>query len=136
MVAVLIREAIRTYTPDFSWIDNPEVPPDVMNPFYQQTRELWEGNNRWQFELIADSGIFRPVCYQTGKCMFQASADRGCTIRERVEAFAKHGVPSERWHIPHTVMNATIQEGPKGGEHNIDGINPREWALNPAAARS
>jgi flavin-dependent thymidylate synthase len=41
----------------------------------------------WQFQYIADySPLWRPVCFTTGRCMFRAKADRGCTIRERVEA--------------------------------------------------
>jgi thymidylate synthase ThyX len=99
IVAGLMREAIRNYTPDFSWADSGF---DDCGPIVESA---WEHHNRWQFELIAESGIFRPVCYQTGKCMFQASADRGCTIRGRVERGA------------------------------FDEINPREWAMDPGAAR-
>ena len=58
----------------------------------------------WQFAYIADSPIFKPICFQTGKCMFKASMDRGCTIRERVDA------------------------------GRFDEINIREWALDPKAA--
>lgn len=57
----------------------------------------------WQFKLIADSEIFRPICFQTGKCMFKADADRGCTIRERVDA------------------------------GRFDEINDAEWAADPTA---
>lgn len=59
----------------------------------------------WQFELIAESEVFRPVCYSLGKCPFNADFDRGCTIRPRVEA----------------------------GE--FDKIKTEEWLLDPAAAR-
>jgi flavin-dependent thymidylate synthase len=59
--------------------------------------------NDWQFRYIADSDIFRPICFQTGKCMFRASMDRGCTIRARVDA----------------------------GE--FDKIDDREWAMDPTA---
>lgn len=41
---------------------------------------------------------FQPVCYQKGKCPFKAQFDRGCSIRERVDAFEQHGVPSSEWH--------------------------------------
>lgn len=80
MVAALVQNAVRNYVDE-------------------------SHDDRWQFEALADSGIFRPVCYQTGKCMFQASADRGCTIRERVEL------------------------------GQFDQINRAEWLMNPAAAR-
>lgn len=40
----------------------------------------------WQFEKIAKSGLFRPVCFDKGSCPFKASFDRGCTIRDRVDA--------------------------------------------------
>jgi hypothetical protein len=102
---------------------------------------LWEKKNRWQFELIADSGIFRPVCYQTGHCMFQASADRGCTIRGRVELNADHGIPSSEWDKSHPVTD--IVPNPGGPQHmqttridtTISAINQAEWLLDPAAAR-
>lgn len=113
-VAALIQREIRNYTPDFSWIENPGMTCGV--------RDTWESHNRWQFELLADSGIFRPVCYQTGKCMFQASADRGCTIRDRVEANAHANVPSDTWHIDK-------------GLGFVKPIHQSEWLLNPAAAR-
>jgi flavin-dependent thymidylate synthase len=59
----------------------------------------------WQFEYIADyQPLWRPVCFNTGQCMFKAKADRGCTIRERVEA------------------------------HEFDKIDPREYMLDPTAA--
>jgi flavin-dependent thymidylate synthase len=62
----------------------------------------WGGVNRWQFEELAK--IFRPVCYEHGKCPFQASFDRGCTIRERADRGA------------------------------FDEIDPREWLVDPTAA--
>ncbi len=96
LVANLVRDAIRHYTPDFSWASYDER---------DRIADEWAFKNRWQFVLIADSGLFRPVCYQTGKCMFQASADRGCTIRERVDRGA------------------------------FNEISDHEWALDPAAAR-
>lgn len=59
----------------------------------------------WQYGMIAESELFRPVCYQLKYCPFQASFDRACTIRERVEL----GLFSE--------------------------INPAEWLADPGAAR-
>ena len=63
-----------------------------------------DADARWQWRYIADSPMFQPICFNTGKCMFKAAMDRGCTIRSRVEA----------------------------GE--FDKIDPREWATDPEAA--
>lgn len=60
----------------------------------------------WQFGAIAKSGLFRPVCYQLGHCPFQASFDRACTIRDRVDL------------------------------GRFQDINVAEWLLDPSAARS
>lgn len=62
-------------------------------------------NLHWEYAAIADSDLFRPVCYAKGKCPFNADFDRGCTIRPRVE------------------------------EGKFDEIDPAEWLLDPAAAR-
>lgn len=74
----------------------------------------------WQFVELAKSGLFRPVCYQLGHCPFNASFDRACSIRDRVESFSRSGTPSEQW-----VM----------GDENTPPIDPREWAFDPSAAR-
>lgn len=49
----------------------------------------------WQQQEIVR--LFRPICYQTGRCQFRAETDRFCAIRERVEDHYAHGVPPERW---------------------------------------
>lgn len=54
-------------------------------------------SDSWQLRHIAESPIFQPICFQTGKCMFQASMDRGCTIRERVERGAFDEIRTEEW---------------------------------------
>lgn len=77
----------------------------------------------WQYELFADA--IRPVCYQQGKCGFMAKFDRGCTIRERVDAFERVGVDSSDW--GHDNVAAI--------DPSLSPINPREWATDPAAAR-
>lgn len=66
-------------------------------------KRVWTPS-QWQFEYIAASRIFRPICFNTGHCMFKAQMDRGCTIRERVERGA------------------------------FDEIDDREWATDPTAA--
>jgi flavin-dependent thymidylate synthase len=51
----------------------------------------------WQFRYIAESPIFKPICFQTGKCMFKASMDRGCTIRSRVDAGRFDLIHDQEW---------------------------------------
>jgi flavin-dependent thymidylate synthase len=77
------------------------------------------GDN-WQFQEMA--GIFRPVCYLTGKCEFKASFDRACSIRDRVEANAAVGRPSSEWHTDAVDLG-------------IPAIHPAEWMLDDGAAR-
>jgi flavin-dependent thymidylate synthase len=94
-------------------------------PNGQGTRQLgipWANKHSWQFKEIANSPLFRPICYQTGRCMFHADFDRSCTIRDRVDHFASIGLPSSRWH----------ETNP---DHHYKGIDPAEWMLDPAAAR-
>lgn len=76
----------------------------------------------WQFGAIADSDLFRPVCYKLGRCPFNASFDRPCSIRNRVEKLSGMGVESERW--SGDTLPAELR------------ISPAEWLLDPAAARS
>jgi flavin-dependent thymidylate synthase len=58
----------------------------------------YEGSaNEWQFQTIAESNLFRPVCYAVGHCPFQADFDRGCTIRERVDRGAFSEVDAKEW---------------------------------------
>ena len=55
------------------------------------------GDYNWQFRYIAESPIFQPICFNSGKCMFKASMDRGCTIRERVEAGRFDEIQVHEW---------------------------------------
>jgi hypothetical protein len=85
--------------------------------------------HRWQFETIASSGLFRPVCFQKGNCPFNASFDRGCTIRGRVEANARVPRPSSEWDQPWGL------DGRVSPPRNvIDPIRAEEWLLDPQAA--
>lgn len=68
-------------------------------------------SSEWQFDELAK--VFKPICYQTGKCEFMSSADRYCSIRDRVQAHAEMGDPPVMW---------------------LD-IQPKEWMENHAAAR-
>lgn len=52
---------------------------------------------RWQFEHIADDNVFRPKCFQLGHCPFTAEFDRGCTIRDRVQAGQWSEIHDAEW---------------------------------------
>lgn len=82
------------------------------------------------------AGLFKPVCYQTGKCGFQASFDRACTIRERVNAFAENGVPSSEWHEGRLLDDPDDLPREQKHPRRLLPIYPAEWALDPSAARS
>lgn len=131
-----IVDAIRNYSP-------PVEPWTTGNRISQlEMQETFEETTRWQFELLASSGLFRPVCYQLGKCPFKASFDRACSIRGRVDAFAAHGVPSKEW--DREKRGTERVPNPGGPMHMqsieepylIPAINPAEWLLDPAAART
>lgn len=79
----------------------------------------------WQFEAIASSLLFRPVCYQLGRCPFKATFDRACSIRGRVDAFHDNGIPSTEWGNPVRVAEDAV----------IPFIKDEEWLLNPESAR-
>lgn len=83
IVAAQLRQSIREYS-----LDN-----------YRDGQHLG-----WQFEYIAASRIFQPVCFTHGRCPFHADFDRGCTIRKRVD------------------------------EGRFDEIEPKEWLADPRAA--
>lgn len=94
-----IVNAIRDYNPDLHTPHASEDCRHIFRPFNQ-------------FEAIAESSLFRPICYELGRCPFQASFDRPCTIRERVELHKEKGESSEKW----------------------TDINPAEWLADPTAA--
>ena len=53
--------------------------------------------DEWQFITLAESKLFRPVCYSHGRCPFKADFDRGCTIRERVDAGKFDEIDDNEW---------------------------------------
>jgi flavin-dependent thymidylate synthase len=53
------------------------------------------GEEQWETDAIVS--LFKPICYQTGKCEFQAKTDRFCVIRDRVKAHTLAGDPSTVW---------------------------------------
>lgn len=87
----------------------------------------------WQFAAIAES--LRPNCFQTGSCGFMAKFDRGCTIRERVNANAGIQRPSSEWDKPHEVWQSVGDNRERLHTHTIPAIQPWEWAGDPTAAR-
>jgi flavin-dependent thymidylate synthase len=124
LVFAKIAEAIRNYNPYAGLM---EMARGMGGDEGELTRE-WLAHcaesDRWQYEAI--SGLFAPVCYQTGKCEFKANFDRKCSIRERVDAFAAHGVHSDNW-------DQEVFVGNEG--RSLLPIAPAEWLLNPGAAR-
>jgi flavin-dependent thymidylate synthase len=51
--------------------------------------------DRWQQEAIVS--LFKPVCYQIGRCGFRGEHDRYCSIRERVEEHYAKGEGPDKW---------------------------------------
>lgn len=74
----------------------------------------------WQYEALSNE--LKPIEFKMGKRAFGANFDRPSRIGERVDAFAKYGVPSEEW------TAGSI-------EHGIPPIHPEEWLLDPNSAR-
>jgi flavin-dependent thymidylate synthase len=133
LVWVKMMDAIREYGL-YQYYDRPPEPLDLADrsdlPGYPHFSSLW------QFEEL--SKIFKPICYQKGSCQFLSDVDRACTIRDRVQDFAKHGISSSQW-------GEDLPIWPKDGrhwsdaaqdpEHVIHGIRDEEWMLDPTAAR-
>lgn len=143
MVFAQLISAIREYTPDFTWLGMGSHDEGYVT-------SLWDQKYRWQFEDLADAAktnIFKPVCYQLNYCPFQASFDRACTIRERVEYKSRNGIPSSEWDqeqdlgIDFRKLTPWAKDrSPRSQEpHMINSIIPpiktEEWLLNPGAAR-
>lgn len=144
LVFAQLINAIREYEPA-------DIPNGLMSNVAADYHDAWEATFRWQFEALADvthSNIFKPVCYQLNYCPFQASFDRACTIRERVEYKSRHGVPSNEWDQEQDLgpdfrkLTPWAKDKFKGDPdtpHMVSSIIPpiktEEWLLNPGAAR-
>lgn len=87
-------------------------------------------SSAWQFKALAD--IFKPVCYLTGSCQFNADFDRKCSIRDRVDANASINRSSSEWHEPYLVDVSPVTQQVELG---IPAIRPEEWLMDPGAAR-
>lgn len=112
-VFIQILEAIRDYNPGHAF-----GIPSMMSV-----------SNAWQFEAIAKSGMFAPICYKTGKCEFKASFDRGCTIRDRVDQNAASGRPSSEWGHDKVDHHPSADRG----DVLIGAIHPAEWLADHRA---
>lgn len=86
-----------------------------------------DSDNDWQFEYLANSKHFKPVCYQLGRCPWKASFDRGCTIRKRVDRLQAEGISSDHW------LNPPQPRVPGSVDIRIEGIRDEEWRLDPYA---
>lgn len=124
-VFALVVEAIAKFTPDFSWMEDEDREEIVVAE--------WEASYRWQFKAIANSELFRPACYQLGYCPFEASFDRSCSIRERVQVRAENGGKDSRdW-----AKDFLYYDRHDNGDCKTSpGISVAEWLIDPAAARS
>lgn len=130
LVFAQISQAIRNYGQHDarieSWSRNQGAHDDTL----AAGLEWLDSGDEWQYEAIAD--LLQPVCYQIGKCAFEASFDRKCSIRDRVQANAEIGRKPEHWgeDLP--------EDGNKTTPYtmgSISAIHPREWLADPGAAR-
>jgi flavin-dependent thymidylate synthase len=101
------------------------------NHYYVPPEQRHEGDparayhdDGWQWDIIGTPTpmTFAPICYKTGKCEFMSQLDRGCSIRERVQAFHEHGVPPAMWGDENINWDASMQP-----------IDPAEWMADPTA---
>lgn len=95
--------------------------------------------DNWQWQRLAT--IFKPVCYQTGKCEFMSNIDRHCSIRDRVNANHEVGRPSSEWDnsydpFPNGGTAPVVERDSNNKPVFIGPIQPREWMFDPAAART
>lgn len=141
-VAMNLALALRAYgerTTYLVWVDANEefLPDDILSshdnatPGWKpgldhrvgpkgQDQTLVRRSSYWQYEALSNE--MKPIDFVIGKRAFGADFDRPSRIGERVDEFAKYGVPSSEW--------------TKGSvEHGIPPINPAEWLLDPNSAR-
>src|SRR5882724_9450686 len=129
-------EAIR----DYRGIYRADVSGELGGPPGTTTRTR---SSDWQQEEI--SKLFKPICYQTGKCEFMSPDDRACSIRARVQVNAEIGRKPEQWAEEYDEVEGNpIMSGfgPQSvvREHTgkpvfIGAIKPVEWLADPTAAR-
>jgi flavin-dependent thymidylate synthase len=97
----------------------------------------------WMADQLTE--IFKPVCFQTGKCEFKADFDRKCKIRNRVDANENIGRSPVVWEQEFDAVESNpivSGVGPESvvrdqGGHPvfIGAIKPVEWIADAGAAR-
>ena len=68
----------------------------------------------WQWKMIATPTryTFTPICYRLGRCAFMSMLDRGCTIRERVNAGEWDKIELDEWMASPTA-GVTTEDNPR-----------------------
>jgi flavin-dependent thymidylate synthase len=134
LVFAQIAKAIREYS---QYRDDADLMDKVGEHDSANALELLSEAESWQYKAISE--LLLPVCYQTGKCVFEAEFDRKCKIRERVQGNASIGRASFEWGTNYDPENAYSDGGPRegqvGGPWWIRAIDPAEWLTDPGAAR-
>lgn len=96
MIALSMRQAIGNFQGYVC------IPSD-MQVGYEDTPGTALHDTHWQFSEIARfDPLWSPVCFKTGRCMFRAKADRGCTIRSRVEEGRFSEIQDGEWMLDPT----------------------------------
>lgn len=131
LVLSAIVNSIRNYGHQLvgeSWVTSTgqhmdDLPISPGDPDYEK---MYQQMNGWQYEMIADSMIFRPVCYHLGRCPWRddLAAIRTCSIRDRVDKFSDAGLPSSKWEDRHATWERAA----------IHPIKPAEWLADPDSA--
>jgi len=140
IVFAKIAEAIRTYNPGRAQSRS------VRNGDTELADSLlWAGGlDAWQWEALA--ALLQPICYATGKCEFNSSMDRACSIRDRVQANHSVNRPPSEWgeRAELGMPSVRYMNDPRHGIPWVDeqrentvipSIDPREWLADPGAAR-
>lgn len=123
-MVVAMREYGASHTYEV-WVNNDEIAwgQDIIveeRPFGDDRPALVRRSSEWQYVEL--SKMIRPVDFQLGRRAFAGSADRASRIGERVDAYAKCGIPSSQW-----IYGSS--------ENQIPPIHPDEWLMDPNSAR-
>lgn len=100
---------------EVEWVRDDNQFPPTDDEIVTVTRSSY-----WQYEALSNE--MKPVDFVIGRRAFGADFDRPSRIGERVDEFARNGVPSSEW------TSGSV-------EHGIPPIHPAEWLLDPNSAR-
>jgi len=64
---------------------------------YHTSGDEWLDIDAWQFQHIAMSKGFKPICFAKGGCVFEADQDRMCKIRDRMNNGESDKVLDGEW---------------------------------------